>query len=410
MKPTANKLSIFKALAIKLKKELVKTRDELQKLRDEHKATVSDLRHQLKVEHEQLESERLIFNNTNATQEALIKSLQTQLASAEDDLQAIQTEFEDYKTRATKIMQQNNPVQLAMQSNKGFEEERYKQLKELTNQYKTKVAELNMNLGKLSTTKGELENEVKDLSERLEHSLAQVDERKNLELKVNELKKENERLKLSLDKNDSITLSSNGARKYPDNHVVGSDSNGQRDARLRALGLPVAHTELHPDPLRLGSFSSGNPGRDNEIGGDTQLSLPSTSFSIDEHSLIKSIPSEIISQSFHQGNAQKQMDDLRKAYLNSENTSSLLTEQVSALKEELRRFKRGTERMDLIENLEYLKNIVLKFLSLDSSQIEQRQRLVPVLSTVLRLSPDEIAKLDSIATANRTLTSSLFRL
>jgi hypothetical protein len=53
------------------------------------------------------------------------------------------------------------------------------------------------------------------------------------------------------------------------------------------------------------------------------------------------------------------------------------------------------DRAESISNLEYLKNIVLKFFILKSSH--ERLQLVPVLVTMLKLSPDEQTKLIRVA-------------
>jgi hypothetical protein len=86
----------------------------------------------------------------------------------------------------------------------------------------------------------------------------------------------------------------------------------------------------------------------------------------------------------------------------------LLTEQNRVLKDEIRRLQRSVERIEMAENLEYLKNIIVKvcnklknfenktksnfilnkqFITLNGG--DERQRLIPVLSTILKLSPEE---------------------
>ncbi|XP_063902801.1 GRIP and coiled-coil domain-containing protein 2-like [Zophobas morio] len=65
------------------------------------------------------------------------------------------------------------------------------------------------------------------------------------------------------------------------------------------------------------------------------------------------------------------------------------------LKEEIRRQQRSVEREKHAENLEYLKNVVFKFVTLHSG--DERSRLVPVLNTILKLSPEETQKLTMVA-------------
>ncbi len=79
----------------------------------------------------------------------------------------------------------------------------------------------------------------------------------------------------------------------------------------------------------------------------------------------------------------------------SELNNVRLSEQVALLKDEIRRIERNMDRAESISNLEYLKNIVLKFFILKSSH--ERLQLIPVLVTMLKLSPDEQAKLVRVA-------------
>ena len=58
------------------------------------------------------------------------------------------------------------------------------------------------------------------------------------------------------------------------------------------------------------------------------------------------------------------------------------------LKDEIRRFERNEQRAAEAANLEYLKNVIVKFME---SHDEQEQ-LIPVIGTLLRLSPDEVKR------------------
>lgn len=87
------------------------------------------------------------------------------------------------------------------------------------------------------------------------------------------------------------------------------------------------------------------------------------------------------------------------------------------LKEEIRRYERNSQRDShlglvaspvssptaspdsAIARNEYLKNIVVKFLQLPSSATGERSSLVPVLATLLALSPEERDILTKIATS-----------
>ncbi|CAF1050221.1 unnamed protein product, partial [Rotaria sordida] len=79
----------------------------------------------------------------------------------------------------------------------------------------------------------------------------------------------------------------------------------------------------------------------------------------------------------------------------SELNNVRLSEQVSLLKDEIRRIERNMDRAESISNLEYLKNIILKFFILKSTH--ERLQTIPVLVTMLKLSPDEQAQLVRVA-------------
>jgi hypothetical protein len=79
----------------------------------------------------------------------------------------------------------------------------------------------------------------------------------------------------------------------------------------------------------------------------------------------------------------------------SELNNERLNEQVALLKDEIRRIERNMDRAESISNLEYLKNVILKFFILKSTP--ERLQLIPVLVTMLKLSPDEQAQLVSVA-------------
>jgi len=90
---------------------------------------------------------------------------------------------------------------------------------------------------------------------------------------------------------------------------------------------------------------------------------------------------------FQIAKAGKKIDHLTELLNESEANNLRMTEQSRVLKEEIRRLERNTEREEHAKNLEYMKNVILKFLTLTGGT--EKERLVPVLTTLLRLSPDE---------------------
>lgn len=71
----------------------------------------------------------------------------------------------------------------------------------------------------------------------------------------------------------------------------------------------------------------------------------------------------------------------------AESDSARISQLNEVLKEEIRRLQRSLDREKHAQNFEYLKNVIIKFVSLQS--VDEKLRLVPVLNTILKLSPEE---------------------
>ncbi|XP_067889902.1 GRIP and coiled-coil domain-containing protein 2 [Heterodontus francisci] len=101
--------------------------------------------------------------------------------------------------------------------------------------------------------------------------------------------------------------------------------------------------------------------------------------------------------------ATKSIDHLNGLLRETEATNAILMEQITLLKNEVRRLERNQEREKSIANLEYLKNVMLKFIFLNAGS--EKQSLLPVIVTMLQLSPEERSKLAAIAQGEEENTS-----
>ncbi|XP_055493071.1 GRIP and coiled-coil domain-containing protein 2 [Leucoraja erinacea] len=101
--------------------------------------------------------------------------------------------------------------------------------------------------------------------------------------------------------------------------------------------------------------------------------------------------------------ATKSIDHLNGLLRETEATNAILMEQITLLKGEVRRLERNQEREKSIANLEYLKNVMLKFIFLNAGS--EKQSLLPVIDTMLQLSPEEKSKLAAVAQGEEESTS-----
>ncbi|XP_067944753.1 GRIP and coiled-coil domain-containing protein 2-like isoform X2 [Watersipora subatra] len=93
--------------------------------------------------------------------------------------------------------------------------------------------------------------------------------------------------------------------------------------------------------------------------------------------------------------SEKQLEHLRELLNDSEATCLRYNEQVKLLKQEIRRLESNQQRENAISNMEYLKNIVYKFVTLESG--DERGRLLPVLNTMLKFNEEELSTMKRIA-------------
>ncbi|MED6244985.1 hypothetical protein ATANTOWER_029011, partial [Ataeniobius toweri] len=102
--------------------------------------------------------------------------------------------------------------------------------------------------------------------------------------------------------------------------------------------------------------------------------------------------------------ATRSMEHVNSLLHETEATNAVLMEQITLLKSEVRRLERNQEREKSVANLEYLKNVLLQFIFLRSGS--ERQALLPVIHTMLQLSPEEKSKLAAIAQGEEEGTGS----
>ena len=107
------------------------------------------------------------------------------------------------------------------------------------------------------------------------------------------------------------------------------------------------------------------------------------------------ISEELHSTSSRQaGGVDRQVRHIASLLSESEAQNSRLEKLTEVLKEEIRTYQRSEERHKHIENLEYVKNVFLKFLTLSGAQ--ERVRLIPVLKTILKLKKEEVDKIEEL--------------
>jgi len=86
--------------------------------------------------------------------------------------------------------------------------------------------------------------------------------------------------------------------------------------------------------------------------------------------------------------SQSKIKEMASALNEAEKMEKLHNMQEQVLKQEIRDLQRAQKREST--NPEYLKNVIVKYLEFD----DQQEKLLPVISTLLQLTPVEVRRLD----------------
>jgi len=84
-------------------------------------------------------------------------------------------------------------------------------------------------------------------------------------------------------------------------------------------------------------------------------------------------------------NALFKLEELSKMLVESEEMVEKLLVQTKFLKDEIRNHERIRQREENYKNIEYLKNVILKYMQTHNEQ------LAPVIGKLLQFSPEEVA-------------------
>lgn len=340
--------------------------------------------------------------------------LREQLAASESELENTRTEFESYKVRVHTVLKQ----QKKSSENSAAENEANGKLHSVVEQLRCRVQQL---VEELEAQRSELElahEEYERLTARYRHATAELETReKDWKSRTEEALKKNT-LEMSLElekqlKRQHEKLASEFQKRLTDQmqqHEAAMESQNELVLQLRQELAELQQTQLKPPPQEE-AFDISLQERQEGEGSECATSsisipvtflpwevVPSSGFKPLEQLLASDGEKEVMEDpsALHSriGEAHKKLNHMSELLNESESSNLRLTEQVRVLKEEIRRLERNKEREKHAENLEYLKNIILKFATLKGGS--EKERLIPVLTTMLRLSPEEQKQLQSV--------------
>ncbi|KAJ8951834.1 hypothetical protein NQ318_019809 [Aromia moschata] len=350
---------------------------ELSKVIAEHQKTNGVL----KGERDHLRSQAMGLQQS-------LREAQDALRLKEDELCAVQREYEGYKVRAQSVLRQSQTRDV------GLEEKLSEDVANFKAENSELRAELTKNLAKLKELEEAHEKSLREKEEgnrKVQEAEAEIEELKSqyaqLSNKHQRALAEHAETVRSLKLRHADTLSQCYRQQLAEQEARhGREVHELRDRIERAAPSP---SDTPPAPPTAA--------REEGEGSESVDSAPAPS--------VLPVPLErlLAADADHEAaRLRKRLDerDAKLAHLTAllADTEQDLAKHVQMndlLKEEIRRHQRSVERERHAENLEYLKNVVFKFVTLSSG--DERTRLVPVLNTILKLSPEETHKLNLVA-------------
>uniref|UniRef100_A0A672MIN9 GRIP domain-containing protein n=1 Tax=Sinocyclocheilus grahami TaxID=75366 RepID=A0A672MIN9_SINGR len=440
--------------ASRMKQLLVKTKKDLADAKQKNDVNSSALRGDLEAHQQQLEELKIQCSELTAERHRLqeqlklmseqhqrtsssyrhsLNTLQDECTTAKADLAATVSEFESYKVRVHNVLKQQKHKSSAQSDGDAFKQER-EHMEAVVEQLRSRLQETQQSLQSSTSELQQLQVEHDTLLERhnriLQESVSKEAELRERLLSLQSesvaLKSEHGQCAAQLSAQSEALRSSfrEQTRHLQDEHCSTVETLQQQISRLEAQlfqlqkepsstgTVHVQHSrKSHVDrrPADVPQLDLQGMAREEGEGMETteteSLSssgtpLPSleqllTSADLKHEPVVwHTEPSkEELTQKL--STAARSVEHLNSLLHETEATNAVLMEQITLLKSEVRRLERNQEREKSVANLEYLKNVLLQFIFLRSGS--ERQALLPVIHTMLQLSPEEKSKLAAIA-------------
>ncbi|XP_063505316.1 GRIP and coiled-coil domain-containing protein 2-like isoform X7 [Pongo pygmaeus] len=316
--------------------------------------------------HEHLKTSAEQHQCTLSAYQQRVTALQEESCAAKAEQATITSEFESYKVRVHNVLKQQKNKSVSQAETEGAKQER-EHLEMLIDQLKMKLQDsqnnLQINVSELQT----LQSEHDTLLERHNKMLQETVQRGGTREKLYSIQSENMMMKSEHTQTVSQLTSQNEVLR---NSFRDQVRHLQEEHRKTVETLQQRLSKMEAQLFQL----KNEP---------TTRKPPLWHAEFTKEELIQKLSSTT-----------KSADHLNGLLRETEATNAILMEQIKLLKSEIR-LERNQEREKSAANLEYLKNVLLQFIFLKPGS--ERERLLPVINTMLQLSPEEKGKLAAIA-------------
>ncbi|XP_035605430.1 GRIP and coiled-coil domain-containing protein 2 [Oncorhynchus keta] len=446
-----DKSSKMKQLLVKTKKDLAdaKRQEAIQMM------TLASLKGELEAHQQQLENNKIQCcdltaerhrlqeqlrtlteqqQRTSSSLQQRLTTLQQEANTAKAELSSVTAEFDSYKVRVHNVLKQQKNKTSSQSDGDATKQER-EQMESLVDQYKAKLQDSQQSLAVSTAELQQLQMEHDTLLER-HNKILQETVSKEAELRERFMSLQAEIMSLRTEHAQTVGQLTSQAvaqrsgfreqiRHLQDEHRTTVETLQNQMTRLENQ-LFTLQKQTSPAPVQT-SRKSAVDRRPVDQGGTGGLGLGDLqSMAREEGEGMETSETESLSSTYLPSleqlltspdpkqepfvwqveptkeelnqkltTATRSMEHMNSLLHETEATNAVLMEQVNLLKSEVRRLERNHEREKSVANLEYLKNVLLQFIFLQSGS--ERQALLPVIHTMLQLSPEEKNKLAAIA-------------
>ena len=328
-----------------------------------------------------------------------LSSLHKQLGTAQANLSNKENEFMEYKTKVSIVLSQRNSNQPELDELKKLVEDQTDEIQVLNQKLNDAIECYNSERtarSLLESSNSKLENQLENLQNQLVNGQKECDALKSLSRDLQSRVVSLESSMREKEKQYENSLEESKAKIIElQTHIskVESELNDERATKISDVSEQESTLMVDTKQKRY-SIST----RD-EVDSLASASLtPRTrNFSVSSTScdllghpghVGHTVLDEILNPKPDESSASLELERIRLILEESEANNTLLNEQIRVLKDEIRRLERTISRTEAAHNLEYLKNILVKFVSIKTGSTEKAQ-LIPVIKTLLKLDQQE---------------------
>ncbi|CAD5119400.1 DgyrCDS8016 [Dimorphilus gyrociliatus] len=303
--------------------------------------------------------------------ESNVENLRAKVRELKEQIMTVQSESEHLEDENRRIMQRNNKLQRDLKTKETEFRERFEDLQQSKNEHFESVKQLTVQNENLSKT---FKDQMKSVQDEHRKALCM------LQQQLDNSHSENKQIQTELHK--VRNLLADGSQITVKEQITDILNDPRQVERPSAEGMEYKEIE-RKEKRNFSSFEQ-------LLNSPIDSRPPSEIFEYEDEGILKTKLTT----------SQKKVEHLSELLNESEATSARLSEQTRFLKEEIRRLERNQERENSVSNMEYLKNIIFKFVTIKNG--DERQQLVPVLHTMLKLSVDEKNLLNKVASGSET--------